>query len=62
MELTDYQQQMACARKEEANRRYERGVTAILHAIYLRNDCDSKAVLHHIRGRCGDDCRWCQIG
>lgn len=59
---SDYRQHMGWARKIEASRRYDRSVAAIVHAIYLRNDDGSKSVLYHIRGNCGDDCRWCQIG
>lgn len=62
MELSTYQQKMAWARQQEADQRYARGVAAILHAIYLRGENESGSVLHHIRGLCGDDCRWCRIG
>lgn len=60
MGLTPYQQQMTWARKIEADHRYERGVAAILHAIYLRREDGPYTVLYHIRGLCGDDCRWCK--
>lgn len=58
----DYYEAMARARKEDANQRYERGVNAILRAIIARKDDSSASVLHHMRGLCGDDCRWCKIG
>lgn len=62
MELISYQQKMAWERRHDADRRYERAVAAILHAIYLRRDDGSDSVLYHIRGLCGDNCRWCRIG
>lgn len=59
--LTEYQKRMSLARSVDADRRYSRGVNAIIHAIYLRKD-PYDSVLYHIRGTCKDDCRWCQIG
>lgn len=60
--LTPYQEKMAVARRKESDVRYFKSVALVLHAIYMRDDDGSKSVLYHIRGLCGDNCRWCKIG